>query len=102
MKNAFLIIDSTSRNVDLFYLTHFSAPDSYIYFSIEDKKYVVLSDLEYNKGKEYAKVDHVLKLSDYIKNGAKGTVDIVDHIFKEKNIKSITVQKSFSYAFGEA
>ncbi len=102
MKNAFLIIDSTANNVDLFYLTHFSAPDSYIYFSIDDKKHVVLSDLEYNKGKEYARVDYVLKLSDYTKSGAKGMVDIIDRIFKDKNITNITVQKSFSYALGQA
>ena len=51
-----LIYDSTAKSPDLLYLSGFHAPDPIIYFEISRKKYLVLNDLEYERGLSESKV----------------------------------------------
>ncbi|HBF13757.1 MAG TPA: aminopeptidase P family protein [Deltaproteobacteria bacterium] len=102
-QSASLIIASSESDSNLYYATKFLVPDPVIYFEIAGKKHIVLSDLEFDRGKEQACVHQVLSLtkaSKQIKRTPK-TKDlpvyalVVDHFFKEKKIKGILVPSDF-------
>jgi Xaa-Pro aminopeptidase len=102
MRSAELIIDTTEKNVDLYYATGFTAPDSYIYFKIGGKKYVMMNDLEIDRARKNAKVNSVLSFSEYANKAAKtckdpGQIDVVITALKEKKIKKLVVPESMSF-----
>lgn len=49
----------------MFYATRFRAPDSFVYLEHRGKKYLLLSDLEIDRGRREAKVDAIFSWSDY-------------------------------------
>ncbi len=106
MSNAKLIYDSTERNADLYYATHFEAPDNILYLESRGKKYLILSDLELERGKKEAEIDTILSLSAIAqkakKMGKEGMVGIIDTLLKEFKIKKMTVPQSTSFALVDA
>ncbi len=85
----------------MLYATAFFAPDPFIFFQHRGEKYVVMSDLEIDRAKRQAEVDHVLSLSSYLselrKDGKQTptTIDVVERIFREKRIDRVTVPANF-------
>ncbi len=61
--DARLIIDSSRGSADLFYLTRFRAPDPVIWLEIGGVTFLVLSDLEIDRGRRTARVTKCLPLS---------------------------------------
>ncbi len=106
-KRAYLIIDSSENNSDLFYKTHFMVPDPVIFIEHGSEKIIVLNDLELERGKEEASVDTVISLSDCInklsssKKKNYNPVDIVELIFKERKIITADVQKTFPVFYAD-
>lgn len=103
MSTARFIYDVPYKNADLYYATHFLAHDHVIYFDHKDKKYLVMNDLEIDRAKNQANVDHVLSLSLYLKkarqNNAKPSfVEVLHEVFKDNSIKNMTVPESTSFA----
>jgi hypothetical protein len=78
-----LIYDNTRNSSDLFYKTGFKVPDPVIFFEIRNKKYLVLNDLEFQRGSSQAKVDKVISLRE-ISNLAKShnVIDIIKELVK--------------------
>ena len=107
MSKTCLIIDKSESNADLFYKTRFFVPDPCIYIENKGKRILVLSDLEIDRGREEAKVDTVLSYSEYIKklplNKRKKVsfTEIVDLIFKEQKIKSVSVPSRFPLKYAD-
>ena len=107
MNKTYLIIDKSESNADLFYRTRFFVPDPCIYIENKGKRILVLSDLEIDRGREEAKVDTVLSYSEYIKklplNKRKKAsfTEIVDLIFKEQKIKSVSVPGRFPLKYAD-
>jgi Xaa-Pro aminopeptidase len=58
-----LIIDSTRRSPDLLYLTGFRAPDPVIWLQVGRESFLVLSDLELDRGRSTARVTRCLALT---------------------------------------
>ncbi len=54
----FIVADSES-NADLLYATRFFAPDAFLLLDLQGEKRILLNDLEIDRGKRTAKVDHV-------------------------------------------
>ncbi|MDO8527052.1 MAG: M24 family metallopeptidase [Deltaproteobacteria bacterium] len=101
MSNAKLIYAAPEKNADLFYATHFWAPDAILFLEYKNKKYLVLSDLELERGKKVAKVDKVLSLATYaektVKQGGAGIVGVIDTLLKEFKIKKLHVPHETSF-----
>ncbi len=55
-----LIIDSTRRSADLLYLTGFRAPDPVVWLKVGRESFLVLSDLELDRGRSTARVTRCL------------------------------------------
>jgi len=106
-QNALLIIDSSEDNADLYYRTGFFVPDPVVFIEHKGEKILVLSDLEFDRGKKEAQVDSVLSLSEYKKklpprkHKKAGLIDIVDLIFKERKIKTAVVPGRFPIKYAD-
>ena len=103
-----LIYADSESNADLRYLTGFLAPDPFTYLKLGGKTYLLLSDLEVDRGKKQAKVDKVLGISDLQKEclraaapllaGKKSTpslADIVAYLCRQKKVSKLEVPSTF-------
>jgi len=102
MSNARLIFDCPERNADLYYATRFLAPDDVLYLEHRGKKYLVLSDLEYERGKKEARGTKIFSSSEYLKRakakGLTGVLGVITLLLKEFKIKELIVPKSTGFA----
>lgn len=98
MANAKLIFDSPEKNADLYYKTEFLAPDDLLFLEWRGKKYLVLSDLEYERGRKEAKVDKVFSLNEF----QKGSAGAIDSLLKKFHIKKVLVPQSTSFKLVDA
>ncbi len=94
--DTFLIYGSSEENSNLFYATKMFVPDPFIFIQKKNKKYVVLNDLELDRGKKQAQVDHVLSFSNYQKKSGRGTTaDVIEAVLNELKVKAVTVPSTF-------
>ena len=97
-----LIIADSEKNANLYYATHFLAPDPFIFAEIDGRRVIVMSDLELDRAKVQARVNEVLsysKLSDQVKRRGvdEPTItDIVDELMKSHSVKELEVPADFS------
>ncbi|MGQ0810747.1 MAG: M24 family metallopeptidase [Nitrospiraceae bacterium] len=101
---ATLFIAASELDSNLYYATHFMAPDPFIYLEIKGERILVMSDLEMDRARSQASVDRVLSYSQ-IENKAKaqgvteaGTVDIVHMVLKEAGCKQLLVPANFPFS----
>ncbi|MBI4126805.1 MAG: aminopeptidase P family protein [Deltaproteobacteria bacterium] len=107
MAVAKFIYDTSERSADLFYATRFTVHDPIIFFEWRGKSYLVLNDLEIDRGKREAKVDRVLPFASYLKKlQAKGAkprlIDILHRVFSDFHIRRLQVPRSTSFALVDA
>ncbi|HJN01493.1 MAG: Xaa-Pro peptidase family protein [Nitrospinota bacterium] len=99
--DALLMVADSETNANILYATRFFVPDPAIYFQIKNKSYMVLSDLEIDRAKKTASVNHILSLTKITNQLKKrqikkpGTVEIINHIFKKRKISSVLVPTDF-------
>jgi Xaa-Pro aminopeptidase len=105
-KEAFLIIDTSEENADLYYKTRFFVPDPVIYLEHDGEKILVLSDLEIDRGKKAATVDSVVSLSDLQRRlladkKRPRLVDAAALLLKDRKIKRVTVPGRFGLKYAD-
>lgn len=106
-KNTYLIVDSSENNSDLLYKTSFFVPDAVIYIEHGEKKTLVLSDLEYERGTKEAGVDEVVSFKEYAdklpENKKKNDtyVNVIEMILKERKIGEVTVQRDYPLYYAD-
>lgn len=97
------MISAPEMDADMYYACEFLAPDPIIFFKINSRKYLILSDLEIDRAKKEANVHSILSLSDYNKKlkahplRKKFSISslIINHLFKKRKIKKIVVPENF-------
>ena len=100
-RQALLIVASSEGDANMLYATGFFVPDPFIFFKHRGKKYVVMSDLEIDRAKKQADVDHVLSLSFYQKRFSDlgerppTTVDVLEILLRDRKIRSVIVPANF-------
>ena len=96
-----LIYAISEHNADLRYLTNFLAADAFVYLKLKGKSYLLLYDLEVDRGRRQASVDGVLAISDlqteYKRRHKKpGTVaDLIAMVCGNRGVKKLQVPASF-------
>lgn len=103
MATAHFIYDVPERNADLYYATHFRAPDAFIFFESRGKKYVVMSDLELDRARREATVDMVLPLRKYSERAEKkskkyDTTDVILEVLADHCIKKLVAPQNTPFA----
>lgn len=107
MSEAVLIYAASEQDANLYYATHFWAPDPFVFAQINSRKILLMSDLEVDRAKSESKVDEVLSLSKLLEaaksqGAAKPAVtDAVDLLLKQRNISSIRVPGNFPVALAD-
>jgi len=104
--DALLIYGSSEQDSNLFYATKFLVPDPFFYIQKNGKKYVLLHDLELDRGKKQADVDRVLSFSHYFKKVTKrkqtaNSMDVIQQVLKDLNIKSVNLPPTFPVGMAE-
>lgn len=102
-KTARLIIDNSIINSDLLYKTGFMAPDPFIYIDIDGRESIVLSTLEFERGKEQAKpgID-ILRINDFAEpDKLRDMKCVLTGIIKKINISCLEVPGSFHVKYAD-
>lgn len=108
MKRAKLIIAASESNADILYASRFRAPDDFIFLESDGKKYLVLSDLEIDRGRKEARVDHVLSYSELEREvqGKKKRIPsyarVVAAFLKMTKAKRVAVPRNFPLGLAKA
>ena len=107
-RTAYLIIDSSERNSDLYYRTGFFVPDPVIFFEHDGEGTLVLSDLELERGKKEARVERVVSLGECVGRiqgrGRKrpGIAEVAAVLLRERGIRSLVVQRGFPVFYADS
>ncbi len=105
--DALLCIAASEYDSDQYYVTKFLVPDAFIFFEKDRKKFIVLSDLEIERGKQEANVDEILPMSEYKEQLQKQginypkLIDIADCVLRDYQIKSVLVPGNFAIQYAD-
>lgn len=100
-QEATLIIAASERDSNLYYATHFLAPDPFIFLEIHRRKILVMNELELDRARKEATVDEVIPTAKIVKklrgHGAKSitTTEIIHFLLKERGVKKLLVPADF-------
>jgi Xaa-Pro aminopeptidase len=108
MKNkssaAEIIVADSETDANLYYATRFVVPDPVFFFKVRGRKYLLLSDLEVDRGRQEADVDQVISLSEWQGKVLKKTgkmpsqIDLLAGFLKEKKVREAVLPHSFPAA----
>lgn len=107
-RTAYLIIDSSERNSDLYHRTGFFVPDPVIFFEHDGEGTLVLSDLELERGRKEARVERVVSLGECVgrirggKRKRPGIAEVAAAVLRERGIRSLIVQRHFPVSYADA
>ncbi len=96
-----LLVAASETDANMLYATNFFAPDPFIFFQHRGRKYMVMSDLEIDRAKKQAEVDHVLSLSQYQRRlrarrqNVRGFADVLEYLFRERHIRHLAIPANF-------
>ncbi|MBL7685549.1 MAG: M24 family metallopeptidase [Deltaproteobacteria bacterium] len=99
--SAEVIFAESETDANLYYATQFLVPDPVFYFKIRSKKYLMLNDLEIDRGRKQAQVDQVLSLSECQSRTAKkikrapSMAEIAVEFLKDQKISQLIVPHHF-------
>lgn len=99
--SARLIVSDSERNADMLYAVGNFVPDPFIYFELRGKKYVVMSDLEFDRARKQATVDRVLSYSRYQNQLKRAGVkeprlsDVLNRVLREFRVRNVEVPMTF-------
>ncbi len=102
-----LMVADSERDANVLYATRFFAPDPFIFLQIGNKKLVVLSDLEIDRGKREASVDVVLSASAIARKlktqGISASFEeIIAYLLRSYRVKSVEVPAQFPICLADA
>ncbi len=102
-KDNLLIVADSERDANMLYAVRIFVPDPFIYLRIEGRCHIVLSDLEIDRARKFARHCKVLSFSDYQeklkKAGVKrpGFAHVIRAILKERGVRRVSVPPNFPH-----
>lgn len=85
----------------MLYAAGFFVPDPFVFLKHRGRKYAVMSDLEIDRARKQAEVDHVLSLSSYQErlrksgNPSPAIGDVLELLFRERSIRLLLIPPNF-------
>lgn len=104
VERATLMIAASESDSNLYYATHFMAPDPFIFLEVKGERILIMSDLEVDRARSQATVDRVLsyaKLERALRGkglASPGSPDIVHVVLEPEGITRLLVPGNFPYA----
>jgi Xaa-Pro aminopeptidase len=99
-RETLLIIAASEADSNLYYATHFLAPDPFIFFQVDGRKVILMSDLELDRAKAESRVDEVLAFSQYERKAktrwaTPHLIDTLSILLDEFGVNALTVPANF-------
>jgi len=96
-REALLIYGSSETDADLFHATGFLVPDPVIFLQVGRKKTLVLPDLEIGRGRDEARVDEILSLSEMQRGLGRGApvARVIRRLLRDRGLRRVTVPDRF-------
>jgi len=106
MTEALLIIAASEGDSNLYYATHFLAPDPFVFLQVGPRRILLMSDLEIDRARAQARADEVLSLSEYEGKARQRwqsphLIDTVGLLLEANGVQSITVPSAFPLEYGD-
>lgn len=98
---------SGGSDSNMLYATGFAAPDPYVFLEAGGRKIIVVSDLEYGRARDQARVDEVVRQVEVERalraRGFEqpGVVDIIVYLLEQFGVKRVTVPENFWAALAD-
>lgn len=102
-----LIIAASEQDANLYYATHFIAPDSFVFFHIRDKSILLMSDLEVDRARKQSTVDEVISTSklsrEYLEeHGKRATfIELLTDFMKKRGALEFLVPANFPIEYAD-
>ncbi|HLC41721.1 MAG TPA: Xaa-Pro peptidase family protein [Methylomirabilota bacterium] len=101
-----LIIAASEVDSNLYYATHFLAPDPFIFLEVGGKTLLLMSDLELDRAKAESRVDEVRAFSVYEEKAkARWTrphlIDTLSILLEECGVHALTVPSNFPVEYAD-
>ena len=92
-----LIYAASPRSADILYATGFHAPDAFLFLEREGVRSIVLSDLEFDRGRKEARVDEILPLSELVREigGQPPAGVIAAYLLRRRGVRRVEVPSDF-------
>ncbi len=103
-----LMIAGSETDANIYYASHFLAPDPFIYLQSKGISYLLMNDLELDRARAQSDVDQVLSYSKYETQAkaagieAPGLCDVVNLFMLEQSVSEWIVPANFSLRHGDA
>ncbi len=97
-----LMVADSEHDANMLYAVGMFVPDPFIYLRLRGRDYIVLSDLEIDRGQRDAPHCRVLSLSGYQEKLRKagvrkpGLADVIRQVLAERKIRGVAVPSNFS------
>jgi Xaa-Pro aminopeptidase len=97
MREAELIYSASETDANLFHATRFLAGDPVIFLRIGRRKMLVLNDLEIGRGRDQARVDEILSLSEIQRRVGEraSTARVIEQILRDRGVRRVVVPAAF-------
>lgn len=103
-----LMIAGSETDANIYYASHFLAPDPFIYLQAQGSSFLLMSDLEVDRARAQSIVDKVLPYSEYEARAKAAGVtspsltDVLHVLMQEKGVASCVVPGTFPLRYGDA
>jgi Xaa-Pro aminopeptidase len=97
--DAFLIIDDSEHDANLYYLTDFLSMDPFIYVKTPEEETIIVNQMECDRAKAESRIRSVKSMLDYGKK--KEYVDIAMKFLRDNGIKRLVVPRRFPMHAGD-
>ncbi len=100
-----LLIADSETEANLFWATKFLVPDPVLFVEHKKKRYLILNDLEVDRGKKEAQVEKVISYSELEKkltrqnNSKPKQMEVLSYFLKKLGAREITVPTNFPLAY---
>lgn len=107
-RQASLVIASSERDANLYYASHFLAPDPFVFTQIRGRKFLLMSDLEVDRALSESCADEVLSTSKlaaaYEGKMAKkpSLIELVSDFLKGRRVGELLVPNDFPVFYADA
>src|SRR5205809_4363348 len=104
-KPARLIVATSDTDADMLYAAKFWAPDPFIFLQRNDKRTLVLSDLEIDRGRRQADADEFVMFSELereVQGKSKKTPTyekVLAHFLNKRGVRSAAVPTNFHLGY---
>lgn len=96
-----LIVDNSESNADLRYVSGFAAPDDFLYFSVGTRRFIAVSDLEFDRARREAKRDLTILNLQKLSLPGSDFAAIIETIRRQYSIERFRVPQNFPFGLAE-